>query len=94
MAATQISANISLDTRDQLERFVRARGMKKGFVIEQALLHHLRALSELPEEFMIPPRLVLDRESGRRVLDRLESGEKPNQAMRELFDGHGDGPEV
>jgi len=27
--------------------------VKKGFVIEQALLHHLQALSELPEEVVV-----------------------------------------
>lgn len=40
LIVTQISANVSPETRDLLERYVRARGLKKGFVIEQALLHH------------------------------------------------------
>ena len=87
---TQISANISPETRDRLERYVRARGMKKGFVIEQALLHHLQAISEIPEDIVIPPRLVVTAASGERLLERLESQEAPNQAMRELF---GEDPE-
>lgn len=82
---TQISANISPETRDRLERYVRARGLKKGFVIEQALLHHLQALGELPEEVVIPPRLMVTSASGERLLERLESQEAPNRAMRELF---------
>ncbi|MBK1645298.1 hypothetical protein CKO25_11735 [Thiocapsa imhoffii] len=87
---TQISANISPETRDRLERYVRARGLKKGFVIEQALLHHLQAINEIPEEVVIPPRLVVTSASGEQLLDRIESQEAPNRAMRELF---GEGPE-
>lgn len=82
---TQISANISPETRDRLERYVRARGLKKGFVIEQALLHHLQAVSEIPDEVLIPPRLVVEREAGDRLLERLASNEPPNQAMQALF---------
>ena len=83
---TQISANISSETRDRLERYVRARGLKKGFVIEQALLHHLQALAELPEDVVIPPRLVVTRESGERLLARQAGGEGPNEALRALFE--------
>ena len=85
MNVTQISVNISPETRDRLERYVRARGLKKGFVIEQALLHHLLALNELPEDALVPPRLVVTAESGERLLERLATREGPNRAMRELF---------
>ena len=85
MNVTQISANISPETRDRLERYVRARGLKKGFVIEQALLHHLQALNELPDDALVPPRLVVTAESGERLLERLATREEPNRAMRELF---------
>lgn len=87
MDATQISATISPATRDRLERYARARGLKKGFVIEQALLHYLQALSELPEDVVIPPRLVLTTASGERLLARLDANEGPTPALRELFDG-------
>jgi hypothetical protein len=83
---TRISANISSETRDRLERDVRARGLKKGFVIEQALLHHLQAISAIPENAIRPPRLVATAAAGERLLERLESQEAPNRAMRELFD--------
>ncbi len=83
---TQISANVSPETRDRLERYVRARGLKKGFVIEQALLHHLQAVSEMPDDAVVPPRLVVGPEVGDRLLERLASREPPNQAMQALFD--------
>ena len=90
METTQISASISPKTRERLERYVRARGLKKGFVIEQALLHHMEALAELPEEAVIPPRLVVDLPTGEHILQRIESGERPNTAMLELFEDEPD----
>ena len=33
-----------------VERYTEARGVKKGHLIEEALLHHLQALRELPAD--------------------------------------------
>jgi len=63
-ATTQISAHVSMDTKERLERFVRATGVTRARLIEQALLHHLRALDELPADV-----IVLTRESAERVRD-------------------------
>jgi len=46
MGKTRISALISEKMRELLERHARATGVKKGRLVEQALLHHLQA--ELP----------------------------------------------
>ena len=81
---TQISAVISQSTKELLERHVRATGTKKGHLIEQALLHHLRALQELPVEFIVPPRLVTTADSGCTVLEQIASGE-PTRALRDLM---------
>ena len=40
---TQISAFISATTKERLERYTEAHGLKKGAVVEAALLHHLLA---------------------------------------------------
>jgi hypothetical protein len=42
--------------------------------------------NEIPEEVVIPPRLVVTSASGERLLERLESQEGPNRAIGELFD--------
>ena len=55
--ATRISALISQETKELLERHVRATGVKKGHLIEQALRHHLQALQELPADVIVHPRL-------------------------------------
>ena len=84
---TQISAPISASTREQLERYTRATGRKKGYVIEQALLHYLAAVEEIPEEFIIPSRIVLTRESGEKLLDLIENPRPPTPALRKLMKG-------
>ena len=83
---TQISAPISEATRELLERYVRRTGVKKGHLVEQALLHHLQALDELPAEYVVHPRLVVSRKTGEEMLLRAESAE-PTPALRELLRG-------
>jgi uncharacterized protein (DUF1778 family) len=83
---TQISANVSVETKQRMEQYVRAHGMKESHLIETALLHHLRALEELPEDIVIPPVLKVTQESGERLLQRLETPPAPSAAMKALFD--------
>ena len=80
----QISAVVSRATRDLLERYARATGVKKGHLVEQALQHHLRALEELPADFILHPRVVVTRESGELILRKIRSG-KPTKALRDLM---------
>ena len=55
---TQISAYISEETKAEIEAYVKRRGVKKAYLIEAALQHHLQALREIPEDLIIPSRLV------------------------------------
>jgi hypothetical protein len=82
---TQISAYISDDTSSELDRYVDARGLKKGHVVEQALRHHLRALRDLPADVIIPPRLLVSVETAEHLADRIEKPRSPTPAMRALF---------
>ncbi len=84
---TQVSAFISGSVKDELEKLVRARGLKKGFVIQRALEHHLQALRELPAEFIIPPTLVVTKEAMGRILHRLRTRPKPTKELRKLMKG-------
>lgn len=81
---TQISAIVSRSTKELLERHVRATGVKKGYLVEQALRHHLLALQELPADVIIPARIVLTRKSFEAVVEQMEKGE-PTEALRELM---------
>lgn len=81
---TQISALVSRTTSDLLERHVRATGVKKGHLVEQALRHHLRALQELPADVVVHPKLVMTKKSGQAILRQIQRG-KPTPALRDLL---------
>lgn len=81
---TQISAIISETTRKRLEQHVRATGVKKGHLVEQALLHHLQALEELPADVIVHPRIVVTRKSFEKVVEQIETA-KPTRALRDLM---------
>jgi hypothetical protein len=87
MSDTQISAHISEETKEQVERYVDAHGMKKGALVEQALLHHLLALRELPSDVIIPPRLELSQGAFEQVTGLIAKPRKPTSGMRSLMAG-------
>ena len=89
----QISAIVSRETRTLLDQATAARGLKKGHVIEEALLHYLHALQELPSDVIVPARLVLTPESGRHVVDRVVHPRDATPAMLALMEGE-DGDDV
>lgn len=81
MADTRISARISKETRELVERYADAHGLKKGALVEQALLHHLQVLRELPADVIIPPRLELSEASFERVARVIA---KPIKSQRRI----------
>ena len=87
MAETQISAYISESTKRQVERYADAHGVKKGHLIEEALLHHLQALRELPSDVVIPPRLTVTSKSFAVVTALVKRPRKPSKALRDLMRG-------
>jgi hypothetical protein len=87
MTETQISAYISEDTKAELETYVKQRGVKKAYVIEEALLHHLQALREIPEDVIIPAKLVLSEKSLTMIAEHLAADKEPSEALKALFRG-------
>jgi hypothetical protein len=81
---TQISALVSRTTKELLDRHVRATGVKKGHLVEQALRHHLQALHELPTDVVVHPTIVVTKKSGEAMLTRIAKG-KPTAALRGLM---------
>ena len=60
-------------TKEKLDRFTESNGLKKNFVVEQALLYFMEARRELPDEALIPARLVVEDQVFDRILDLVES---------------------
>jgi hypothetical protein len=87
--AVQISAFVSAETKARLEAYVREHGVKRSYLIERALQHHLAALEAIPPDVVIPPVVVVSRASGAKLAKTLENPPPPTDAMRALFDGRG-----
>ena len=84
---TQVSAYISEETKAEIEAYVKRRGVKKAYLIEQALQHHLQALREIPEDLIIPSRLVLPEEAMAEIAERIIQEDQPTEALKTLFRG-------
>jgi len=84
-ATVQISAFISDETSSELDHYADARGLKKAYVIEQALRYHLRALKELPADVLVPAQIVVSAKTGEHLAERMKKPRKPTPAMRALF---------
>ena len=83
----QVSATISAATRDKLDNFTEQLGLKKNFVVEQALLFYMESRRELPDEAFIPTRLVLDDERFDELVARLGTAAAPTDRLVELMRG-------
>jgi uncharacterized protein (DUF1778 family) len=84
---SQISATVSAATKEKLDRFTESHGLKKNYVVEQALLYFMEARKELPDEALVPARIVLDGKAFDRLADSLERPQAPTKALRELMRG-------
>ncbi|MEO1245536.1 MAG: ribbon-helix-helix protein, CopG family [Pseudomonadota bacterium] len=82
---TQVSAYISKETKAEVEAYVRRRGVKKAYLIEEALQHHLQALREIPEDLILPSRLVLTEKAMAEIADRIGHEDQPTEALKTLF---------
>jgi len=84
---SQISATISVATKERLDRFTESHGLKKNYVVEQALLFFMEARRELPDEAIVPARIVLEDKAFDRIVESLERPGAPTQGLRELMRG-------
>lgn len=87
--AVQISAFVSAETKARLEAYVREYGVKRSYLIERALQHHLAALEAIPPDAVIPPVVVVSGASAARLVKNLENPPPPTHAMKALFDARG-----
>ncbi len=86
---SQISATVSAATKEKLDRFTESHGLKKNYVVEQALLFFMEARKELPDEALVPARLLVDEKTFESVVASLEHPPAPTAALRELMRGKG-----
>ena len=79
---TQVSAYISNETKVMFENFSNKSGQKKGFIIEQALLHYINAHQELPADVIVPASITVSKEV---FEDVIMADREPTEALRKLM---------
>ena len=78
----QISAYINPETKKELEYYSKYKGMKKSFLVEEALNFHFRALREIPEMFIIPTKILVNNEEFENIINL---DDEPNKKLKELL---------
>ena len=84
--SAQISAYISDQTKDRFEAYSAAHGVKKGFLIENALEHYLNALETIPTQFIDSHKIILTDDSFGAAL-RSEANEATDALKKLMIDG-------
>lgn len=77
----QVSATIVTSTKERLDRFTLQLGLKKNFVVEQAVLYYMEARRELPDEAFIPTRIVLSEQGFDALVGALEAPAPPTARL-------------
>ena len=81
--SAQISAYISDQTKERFEAYSSEHGVKKGFLIENALEHYLNALEAIPTQFIDRQKLILSDASFDAALQAQEH--QPTEALKKLM---------
>lgn len=84
-APVQLNATVRAAIKDELDRFAEKRGLKKGYVIEEALARYMHAADELPAHVVINSEIVLSEAGIRRFEEALAAPSNPTPALRALM---------
>ncbi|MGB0679586.1 MAG: hypothetical protein ACPGUV_07995 [Polyangiales bacterium] len=83
----QVSATIAASTKVCLDRFSEEFGLRKNYIVEQALLYFIQSRRFLPDEAFTPTRIVLSDAAFVRLVDTLQDDVVATDALRELMRG-------
>ena len=81
--SVQISAYIEDDVKVKMEQYTSRNGIKKAFLIENAIEHYLQAMHELPNSIIVPSSISVDTDTFEKIMD-LES-KKPSTKLTQLL---------
>lgn len=78
----QISAYISDESKLLLENFSKHSGLKKGFIIEQAIVQYINTQQNLPNDIIVPPSVRVSK----KVFDEIiMSDNEPSNSLKKLL---------
>jgi hypothetical protein len=69
-----------------MEQYASAHGLKKGYLIQNALDYYLNALVEIPSSFIVPSQITVKQEVFDEITQLGES--EPNDKLKALLDTH------
>lgn len=84
--SVQISAYIEDDIKHKMEQYTSAHGLKKGYLIQNALDYYLNALHEIPANFIVPSHMSVDKETFDSLISKEDKA--PNAKLQALLNAH------
>ena len=80
--SVQISAYIEDDIKQKMEAYSSVNGLKKGFLIQNALDYYLNALQEIPSNMMVPSHISVSNETFDTLLN---TNKQANSKLKKLL---------
>lgn len=81
--SVQISAYIEDDIKKKMETYSSANGLKKGFLIQNALDYYLNALHEIPSSMITASHIAVNEETFHKLLN---TDNQANSKLKELLE--------
>lgn len=86
MPKTIITAEISYDTKAEVETYLSKNSLSMDELLEAALQHYFEALKGIPENVVVPSKLVITQNSMREVINLLENKREPKDSLKRLME--------
>ncbi len=80
--SVQISAYVEDDIKQKMEVYSSSHGLKKGFLIQNALDYYLNALHEIPTSMMTPSHISVNEKTFETL---VSSKSKANTKLKKLL---------
>ncbi|BAF72493.1 hypothetical protein [Sulfurovum sp. NBC37-1] len=81
--SVQISAYIEDDIKQKMEKYSSAHGLKKGYIIQNALDYYLNALQAIPSSVIVPSHISVNEETMKTLLQ--SENNEPNSKLKDLL---------
>ena len=72
--------NLEDDNFQMLEMLSGVKGVKKNYIVNEALRYYFNAIKTIPEEFMLKPITITEEE-----YERIEKDSRPTKALKRLM---------
>jgi len=85
MQSVKISTNISLEVFRMMKHYIQQKDIKESKFFENAILNYLQLTNFLPDNIIIPSKIVVSKSSEEQILNHINNPQKITEAMKDLF---------